>query len=77
MRAMTSAVCPAGSAERMASASTTRLQNVTTMTPGQKFSTPRPPYAAWLGTVAGSLSLRRYAEEPDWKSIYVAMSGVM
>ena len=41
------------------------------------FSTPRPPYAAWLGTVSRSLSLRRYMEEPDWKSIYVAMSGVM
>jgi uncharacterized protein YndB with AHSA1/START domain len=41
------------------------------------FSTPRPPYAAWLGTVAGSLSLRRYVEEPEWKSIYVAMSGVV
>jgi uncharacterized protein YndB with AHSA1/START domain len=41
------------------------------------FSTPRPPYAAWLGTVAGFLSLRRYVEEPDWKSIYVAVSGVM
>jgi uncharacterized protein YndB with AHSA1/START domain len=41
------------------------------------FSTPRPPYAAWLGTVTGSLSLRRYVEEPDWQSIYVAMSGVM
>jgi hypothetical protein len=41
------------------------------------FSTPRPPYAAWLGTVAGFLSLRRYVEEPDWKSIYMAVSGVM
>ncbi|MBV9581861.1 MAG: SRPBCC domain-containing protein [Chloroflexi bacterium] len=41
------------------------------------FSTPRPPYAAWLGTVAGLLSLRRYAEDPNWKSIYVAVSGVM
>jgi hypothetical protein len=41
------------------------------------FSTPRPPYAAWLGTMTGLLSLRRYAEEPNWKSIYVAMSGVM
>jgi uncharacterized protein YndB with AHSA1/START domain len=40
------------------------------------FSTPRPPYAAWLGTFAGFLSLRRYVEEPDWKSIYVAVSGV-
>jgi hypothetical protein len=41
------------------------------------FSTPRPPYAAFLGTVTGFLSLRRYVEEPDWKSIYVAVSGVM
>ena len=41
------------------------------------FSSPRPPYAAFLGTVAGFLSLRRYVEEPDWKSIYVEVSGVM
>jgi len=40
------------------------------------FSTPRPPYAAWLGTLTGLLSLRRYIEEPGAKSIYVAMSGV-
>ena len=41
------------------------------------FSTPRPPYAAWLGTLAGVLSLRRYVEEPDWKSVHVTVSGVM
>ena len=41
------------------------------------FSTPRPPYAAWLGTLSGFLSLRRFVEEPDWKSIYVEVSGVM
>src|SRR5207248_5409330 len=41
------------------------------------FSTPRPPYAAWLGTLAGVLSLRRYAEEPDRQSIHVTASGVM
>ena len=41
------------------------------------FSTPRPPYAAWLGTLTGLLSLRRFVEEPDAKSIYVAVSGVM
>ena len=26
------------------------------------FSTPRPPYAAWLGMFSGFLSLRRYVE---------------
>jgi uncharacterized protein YndB with AHSA1/START domain len=41
------------------------------------FSTPRPPYAAWLGTVAGIQSLRRYAEQGGRASIYVAMSGVL
>jgi uncharacterized protein YndB with AHSA1/START domain len=35
------------------------------------FSTPRPPYGAWLGTVAGFLSLRRYVEQADWQSIYL------
>jgi uncharacterized protein YndB with AHSA1/START domain len=33
------------------------------------FSTPRPPYAAFLGTLTGFLSLRRYLEEPDAQSI--------
>jgi uncharacterized protein YndB with AHSA1/START domain len=41
------------------------------------FSTPRPPYAAFLGMLSGFQSLRRYLEEPDWRSIYVEVSGVV
>jgi uncharacterized protein YndB with AHSA1/START domain len=41
------------------------------------FTTPLTPYAAWLGTMAGFLSLRRYLEQPNWRSIYVSVSGVM
>jgi uncharacterized protein YndB with AHSA1/START domain len=36
------------------------------------FTTPRAPYAAWMGTLAGLLSLRRYVEQADWRSIYLA-----
>ena len=39
---MISTVSAAGTAERMASASTIRLKMVTTMTPGQKLRPPKP-----------------------------------
>jgi uncharacterized protein YndB with AHSA1/START domain len=41
------------------------------------FTSPRPPFAAWLGTLSGVLSLRRFMEDPEPKSIYLAMSGVV
>lgn len=31
-----------------------------------------PPYGAWLGWLSGVASLRRYNEQPDWQSIWVA-----
>jgi uncharacterized protein YndB with AHSA1/START domain len=40
------------------------------------FSTPRRPYGAWLGTVAGFLSLRRYVEQANWQPIYVGADAV-
>lgn len=36
------------------------------------FQTPRPPYAAWMGTVAGFASLRRFVETNAWRPIYTA-----
>lgn len=36
------------------------------------FGTPRTPYAAWCGTLAGIAELRRYHEVADWRSIWVA-----
>ena len=39
------------------------------------FSAPRPPYAAWLGTLAGLLSLRRYMEQPDGTFSHAAVGG--
>jgi uncharacterized protein YndB with AHSA1/START domain len=36
------------------------------------FWTPRPPYGAWMGTLAGLLSLRRYVEQANWQPIYLA-----
>ncbi|MFC9840606.1 SRPBCC domain-containing protein [Rhodococcus sp. NPDC127530] len=36
------------------------------------FDTNNPPYAGWLGNLAGLAELRRYHEITDWKSITVA-----
>ena len=36
------------------------------------FTTPRPPYAAWMGTLAGFASLRRFVEFDPWRPIYAA-----
>lgn len=32
----------------------------------------KPPYGAWLGWLSGVAALRRYNEQPDWQSIWVA-----
>ena len=34
------------------------------------FDTDNPPYAAWLGWLAGVSQLRRYNEQTDWQSIW-------
>jgi hypothetical protein len=31
-----------------------------------------PPYGAWLGWLSGVAALRRYNEQTDWQSIWVA-----
>jgi uncharacterized protein YndB with AHSA1/START domain len=36
------------------------------------FKTPRTPYTAWCGTLAGFAELRRYHELPDWQPIFLA-----
>lgn len=36
------------------------------------FGTPRTPYAAWCGTLAGIAELRRYHELENWAPIWVA-----
>ncbi|MEU6645361.1 SRPBCC family protein [Saccharomonospora sp. NPDC046836] len=36
------------------------------------FDTANPPFAAWLGSVAGLAELRRYHEISDWKPIVAA-----
>jgi uncharacterized protein YndB with AHSA1/START domain len=36
------------------------------------FTTPRPPYAGWMGTLAGVASLRRFVEVDPWRPIYAA-----
>ncbi|MFD0364880.1 SRPBCC domain-containing protein [Nocardia sp. GCM10030253] len=36
------------------------------------FGQDNPPYAAWLGLLAGLAELRRYHEIPDWEPITVA-----
>jgi uncharacterized protein YndB with AHSA1/START domain len=36
------------------------------------FRTPRTPYAAWCGTLAGIAELRRYHEIPNWQPIWLA-----
>jgi uncharacterized protein YndB with AHSA1/START domain len=36
------------------------------------FTTPRAPYAGWMGTLAGIASLRRFVESDPWRPIYMA-----
>ena len=33
------------------------------------FTTPRPPFAGWMGTLAGLASLRRFVEVDPWRPI--------
>ena len=36
------------------------------------FDEANPPYGAWLGWLSGVASLRRFNEQKDWQSIWVA-----
>jgi uncharacterized protein YndB with AHSA1/START domain len=36
------------------------------------FTTHRPPYGAFMGTISGFAELRRYHEVPNWQSIWLA-----
>ena len=39
------------------------------------FTTQRPPYAGWLGTLAGLAELRRFHEKNDWQPMWLEVAA--